>query len=131
MLVGTRFWAAQEALVSPRAHQRAIPASGDDTFRTQVYDAVRQLDWPVEYNERALGNSFLDTWHGNETKLSASLPEAIETFEKAVAAEDFDAAAIFVGEDVGLIHDVRPAADLVRDMVRSATEILERRAGTS
>jgi nitronate monooxygenase len=91
---------------------------------------VRRLDWPAEYNERALGNSFLDTWHGNEAQLFTSLPEAIETFEKAVAAEDFDAAAILVGEGVGLIHDVRPAADIVRDMVRGATEILDRRAGT-
>ncbi len=130
VLVGTRFWATPEALVSPRAHQRAVKAEGDDTFRTQVYDAVRRLDWPAEYNERALGNSFLDTWHGNEAQLSASLPEAIETFEKAVAAEDFDAAAILIGEAVGLIHDVRPAADIVRDMVRGATEILDRRAGT-
>ena len=130
VLVGTRFWATPEALVSPRAHQRALKAEGDDTFRTQVYDAVRRLDWPAEYNERALGNSFLDTWHGNEARLSASLPEAIETFEKAVAAEDFDAAAILIGEAVGLIHDVRPAADIVRDMVRGATEILDRRPGT-
>ena len=130
VLVGTRFWATPEALVSPRAHQRAVQAGGDDTFRTQVYDVVRRLDWPAEYNERALSNPFLDTWHGNEAQLSASLPEAIETFEKAVAAEDFDAAAIFIGEAVGLIHDVRPAADIVRDMVRGATEILDRRAGT-
>jgi nitronate monooxygenase len=124
VLVGTRFWATPEALVSPRAHQRAVHAGGDDTFRTQVYDAVRQLDWPTEYNERAIGNSFLDVWHGNEAQLAASLPEAIDTFEKAVAAEDFDAAAILVGEAVGLIHDIRPAADIVRDMVSGATEIL-------
>src|ERR1700757_645213 len=69
-LVGTRFWASPEALVSPRAHERAVQAGGDDTFRTQVYDVVRQLDWPVEYDERALGNSFLDTWHGNEDQLA-------------------------------------------------------------
>jgi nitronate monooxygenase len=132
VLVGTRFWAAPEALVSPRAQERAIRAVGDDTLRTRVYDAVRQLDWPAEYNERAIGNSFLDAWHGSEAKLSASLPEAIETFEKAVAAEDFDAAAILVGEAVGLIREVRPAADIVRDMVGGATEILssvQRRPG--
>jgi nitronate monooxygenase len=125
-LVGTRFWASPEALVSPRAHQRSIPASGDDTFRTRVYDVVRRLDWPAEYNERALGNSFLDTWHGNEAQLSASLPEAVGAFEKAVAAEDFDTAAILVGEAIGLIDEVRPAADIVRDMVRAASRILDR-----
>jgi nitronate monooxygenase len=125
-LVGTRFWASQEALVSPRAHQRAIQASGDDTFRTQVYDVVRRLDWPAEYNARALGNSFLDAWHGNEAQLSASLPEAVATFEKAVAAEDFDTAAVLVGEGVSRIRDVRPAADIVHEMVRDATRILNR-----
>jgi nitronate monooxygenase len=130
-LVGTRFWAALEALVSPLAHQRAVQASGDDTLRTQVYDAVRQLDWPAEYNERALGNSFLDVWHGNEAQLSASLPQAIESYEKAVGAEDFDAAAILIGEGVGLIRDVRPAADIVREMVGGAKEILDRLAGGS
>jgi nitronate monooxygenase len=125
-LVGTRFWASQEALVSPRAQQQAIRASGDDTLRTQVYDVVRQLDWPAEYSIRALGNSFLDAWHGNEDQLRASLPEAVATFEKAVAAEDFETAAIIVGEGVGGIRDIRPAADIVREMVDDATRILNR-----
>jgi nitronate monooxygenase len=125
-LVGTRFWASPEALVSPRAQQRAIRASGDDTLRTQVYDVVRQLDWPAEYSIRALGNSFLDAWHGNEDQLRASLPEAVATFEKAVAAEDFETAAIIVGEGVGGIRDIRPAADIVREMVDDATRILNR-----
>jgi nitronate monooxygenase len=126
VLVGTRFWASAEALVSPRAQQRAIQAGGDDTLRTRVYDVVRQLDWPADYTVRALGSPFLDTWHGNDDGLSAALPEALETFQKAVAAEDFDAAPIIVGESIGLVHDVRPAADIVRDMAREADEILSR-----
>jgi len=126
-LVGTRFWASPEALVSPRAHQRAIRASGDETFRTRVYDVVRRLDWPAEYNARALGNSFLDSWHGNEVQLSASLPEAVSIFEKAATAEDFDIAAILVGEGVGRIRHVCPAAEIVADMVSEATRILNRK----
>jgi nitronate monooxygenase len=130
VLVGTRFWASPEALVSPRAHERAIRSSGDNTFRTRVYDIVRRLDWPLEYNERALTNSFVGAWHGNEEQLSASLSDAVGAFEKAVAAEDFDVAAMLVGEAVGLIHDVRPAGVIVRDMVHDATGILDQRAGT-
>lgn len=79
-LVGTRLWASTEALVSPRAHQRVIAAGGDDTVRTRVYDVVRQLNWPDDYNARALRNAFLDTWHGNEDQLADALPEAVETF---------------------------------------------------
>ena len=125
-VVGTRFWATPEALVSPRAQQRAVAAVGDDTVRTRVYDLVRRLDWPAGYNARALGNAFLDTWHGNETELSARLPETIATYEKAVTAQDFDTAAILVGEAVGRIREVRPAADIVADMVSEAAHILNR-----
>ncbi|WP_264060124.1 NAD(P)H-dependent flavin oxidoreductase [Mycobacterium montefiorense] len=125
-LVGTRLWASAEALVSPRAHQRAIPAGGDQTFRTRVYDVVRQLDWPANYNARALGNAFLDTWHGNENQLSAVLPDAVATFEKAEPEQDFDAAPMLVGEAIGLVRDIRPAADIVREMAADAARILGR-----
>ncbi|WP_193376525.1 nitronate monooxygenase, partial [Mycobacterium sp. UM_CSW] len=126
-LVGTRFWASTEAAVSARAQQRVIGASGDDTVRTRVYDLVRQLDWPAEYTVRALGNPFLDTWHGHEEQLSASLAEAVEAFQTATAAEDFDTAAIIIGEAVGLLRQIRPAADIVHDMVAEAGKI---RCGT-
>ncbi|OMC25110.1 oxidoreductase [Mycobacterium colombiense] len=130
-VVGTRFWATPEALVSPRAQQRAVAAGGDDTLRTRVYDLVRRLEWPTGYNARALSNAFLDTWHGNEAELSAQLPAAIDAYEKAVAAEDFDTAAILIGEGVGRIREVRPAADIVSEMVGEAAHVLNRAAGST
>jgi len=127
VLVGTRFWASSEALVSPRAKQRAIKAGGDDTYRTRVYDVVRRLDWPPEYNERTLSNPFVDGWHGKEAELLAALPDAVATYEAAVAAEDYDIAAMFVGQAIGRIDDVRPAADIVADMAAEADRIVHRR----
>jgi nitronate monooxygenase len=129
VVVGTRFWASSEALVSPRAHERALGTSGDSTFRTRVYDHVRQLDWPPEYNERALSNPFVDGWHGNEADLLASLPDVVRTYEAAVAAEDFGAAAILVGESIGLVDTVRPAADIVADVAAQAERFLKRANG--
>ncbi|BBY10088.1 NAD(P)H-dependent flavin oxidoreductase [Mycobacterium marseillense] len=129
-VVGTRLWASPEALVSPRAQRRAVAAGGDDTVRTRVYDVVRRLDWPAGYDARALGNAFLDTWHGHEAELSAQLPQAVADYEKSVATEDFDTAAILTGESVGRVRDVRPAADIVADMVAEAARILNRAAGT-
>lgn len=130
-VVGTRFWASPEALVSHRAQQRAVAAGGDDTVRTRVYDVVRRLDWPAEYNARVLGNAFLDNWHGKEAELAARLPEAVASYEKAVAAEDFDTAAILTGEGVGCVRDVRPAAAIITDMVAEAARILNRGAGAN
>jgi nitronate monooxygenase len=129
VVVGTRFWASSEALVSPRAHERALGASGDSTYRTRVYDHVRRLDWPPEYNERALSNPFVDRWHDNEAELLASLPDAVKTFEAAVAAEDFGAAAILIGESIGLVDAVRPAAHIMADMASQAERALKRANG--
>jgi nitronate monooxygenase len=126
VLVGTRLWASTEALVTPQAQQRALKACGDDTVRTRVYDIVRQRDWPEEYDARLVINPLIETWHGNESGLWARLPEAVSTFKMAVAEQDFDVVTPLVGEAISLIRDVRPAADIVRDMVDDATRILNR-----
>jgi nitronate monooxygenase len=129
VLVGTRLWASTEALVTPQAQQQAVEACGDDTVRTRVYDIVRQRDWPEEYDARLVINPLIEAWHGNESGLRARLPEAVSTFKKAVAEQDFDVVTPLVGEAISLIHGVRPAADIVRDMVDDATRILNRADG--
>lgn len=48
----------------------------------------------------------LDTWHGNENQLSGSLAGAVKAFETATAEEDFDTAAIIIGEANGRVRDV-------------------------
>lgn len=126
VLVGSRFWAATEALVSPRAQQRGLAAGGDETIRTQVYDIVRQRVWPKEYDLRLVSNALIRRWHGNEAELLARLPEAVSAYRQGVAAEDFDTDTVLVGEAIGLIRDVRPAAEIVAGMVREGARILNR-----
>ncbi|MEU1948380.1 nitronate monooxygenase [Streptomyces sp. NPDC020125] len=126
VMVGTRFWATQEAAVSARAHTRAVAASGDDTVRTSVYDIVRQYDWPAEYNGRLLRNRFIDRWHGRESELSAQLDEAAAEFKAAVSQQDFDIANMIVGEGVGLVREILPAREVVRRMARDAAACLGR-----
>lgn len=98
VLVGTRLWTSTEALVTPRPERRAIQASGDDTFRSRVYDIVRQWDWPDKYDARLVTNSLIEAWHGNESELSACLPETVSTFEEAAAVRDFDVVTPLLGE---------------------------------
>ena len=63
-LIGTRFYASDEALGSPRAKQSIVEGSADGTQRTTVFDIVRGLDWPAGTNGRALRNPFMARWHG-------------------------------------------------------------------
>ena len=61
-LIGTRFYASEEALGHDQAKQRIAAAHGDETGRTAVFDVVRDLPWPAEYTGRALRNRFMGRW---------------------------------------------------------------------
>src|SRR5271165_1705980 len=62
VLVGTRFWASQEALTPRAATDRAVVATGDDTVRTKAIDALRGVPWPDEFSFRILKNRLTEEW---------------------------------------------------------------------
>jgi nitronate monooxygenase len=113
-LMGTRFYAATEALGHQRAKERIVAANGGDTRRTRVFDVVRQYVWPQPYTGRAIRNPFMERWDGREDDLGAALDDEILGFRAAVRDGDFDTAMIWAGEGVDLISDVAPAGELVR-----------------
>ena len=47
---------------------------------------------------------------------------------RAREAGNFDIAAVIAGESAGLIHDIRPAADIVESIVAQAEQTLARGA---
>ena len=66
VVLGTRFWASREALIPAAAQDRILPATGDETIRTRVYDIVKRKAWPVPYTGRQMKNAFVERWHGRE-----------------------------------------------------------------
>jgi nitronate monooxygenase len=125
-LVGTRFWAAEEAAIPRSAQQWGIQAGGDDTLRQSAFDITRQKPWPSTYTGRVLSNAFLTQWHGNETALRAAAVEQSERLRAAVEAEDYAVANVIVGEVIGQIKQVQTVASIMAEMVSTATRILGR-----
>ncbi len=119
-LLGTRFWATQEALIHPAAKERVVSATGDETVRTSVYDIVRGRSWPTEYTGRLMRNTFIDTWHGREEELRALAGKEREAVEAADRSGDYDVANVTVGESIGLIDDLPPAGELVERLAADA-----------
>ncbi len=115
-LLGTRFWATQEALIHDAAKERVIAATGDETVRTRVYDIVRDRVWPAEYTGRLMRNSFIDTWHGREGELRNLVGEELRAVEEADQSGDYDVSNVTVGESIGLIRDIPPAGQLVQTL---------------
>jgi nitronate monooxygenase len=129
-LIGSRFWASSEALVNPSFQQRAASANGDATIRTQVVDIVRRLEWPASFTARVMKTRFVEDWHGRETELAE--PDVVERemqrYVSAMQSGDPDNTGVWVGEAAALINNVRPAADLLKEMVRDAEDLLRDRA---
>jgi len=129
VLVGTLFWASEEALVHRNLQAAAVSATGDDTLRSRVIDIVRGLDlWPPRYNLRTLKSGTTDRWHGKEAELRAAADTEIARYADAVAIGDARTVSAIVGEGVGLVHKIAPASEILRDMISGAEDILKRKA---
>lgn len=127
VLVGTRLFAATEALGHDNAKSRIVESAGDDTLRTTVFDIVRKLDWPEPFTGRAIANAFTDRWHGREEALEDALAREHRRYSKAARAGDFDTAVVFAGEAIDLIDDVEPAAEIVGRIIGEAEDLIQRR----
>jgi nitronate monooxygenase len=127
VLIGSRLIASLEA-ATPDGFRRAITtADGDSTMKTTVIDVVRNYAWPGnEFEARALRTPFVTTWHGREAKLAEPATNAAENkrFWDAFYGGDADKTGVMISEAVGLIRDVRPAGDILRDMVGEAERLL-------
>ncbi len=131
VLVGTRFLACAEALVAPSLHGAAVAADGDSTLRTTVVDIARRLDWPRPFTARVLKSRFAMQWHGREAQLAqpATLNHEEARYWQGYRDGDLDNTCLLAGEAVGLIHDVAPAAEIMRRMVSQAEDLLGRAKG--
>ncbi|HEX5508305.1 MAG TPA: nitronate monooxygenase, partial [Pseudolabrys sp.] len=128
VLVGSRFWASKEAIVPAPFQQAAVDADGDATIRTSVVDVVRKKEWPAEFTARVMKNQFVNDWHGRETALASAenAVRELDRYSRAWQSGNIDNTGVFVGEAAGLIHDVQPAADIIRAIVAQAERTLAR-----
>jgi nitronate monooxygenase len=126
-LIGTRFYASVEADGAEEAKQRIRAANSGETVRGVVFDWSRNLMWPAPFTARSLSNDHVRRWTGHEIELMQRADEVAVEYAAAKAAGNFDVAAVFAGECVGLIHDIPPAAEIVGRIVAEAEQNLQGR----
>jgi NAD(P)H-dependent flavin oxidoreductase YrpB (nitropropane dioxygenase family) len=143
--VGTRLVASEEAHVHPEHHARLVAAGGEDTVLSSVFgpempdfNPMRLLKVKVvaEYNDRVhelptggrehlevIGETVLLGQPHTKHKFDVLLPTPETT-------GDFEEMAWLAGQGVGLVHDIKPAAEIVTEMMEGAADILVRRAAS-
>jgi len=124
--MGTRFVASDEAQISPVWKQMVVDASAEDAVRVDILNDIMPLPGSAGYGTvlRALRTPFIDRWRGQreEAKRDAERlrGEVLPVFTQGRVHEFFPGA----GHSAGLIHDILPAAEIVRRIVAEARQAL-------
>jgi len=124
VLMGTRFYASQEADGHPEAKRRIVAAAGGQTVRSIVFDISRRNRWPDPYTGRVLRNHHLQRWLGREGELEAQVETVGRDYAAAREQGDFDIAAVIAGEACALIDDIPTAGEIVHRVVAKAEHLL-------
>lgn len=132
--LGTRFLASDESLALDAYKQRIVQATREDTLLTTLFD----VGWP-DAPHRVLRNATVTAWEEAGSPPPGERPgegDTVGTMALAGARVplprysismptvgfegDLEDQVLYCGESCAAIHDVRPAADIVRDLVRDA-----------
>ena len=140
--LGTRFLATREAFVTAEYKERVVNARAEDTVYCELFDG----GWPAPH--RVLRNKAVAEWEaagrpasgqrpGEGTivgtvvrsdapvpapRYGASMPSAGDT-------ADLEYFPLYCGESCTLVNDIKPAGDVVREIVAEAEGILQSRGG--
>jgi len=126
--VGTRFVCATEAGAPPRHKQAIVDAGYHDTVRTLIYTGR-----PM----RVLRTPYVNDWETNRQeeirKLTAQgirpashdYDQRVANGEKFTPAEALAFRGLLMGQNVGAINDIKPAAQIMDEMMAQCTQILQ------
>ncbi len=134
VVLGTRFLASLESTAHPEYKATVVAAAERDTVYTTLFGA----GWP-DAPHRVLRTPFVQRADLSATEPVGFLnlgPEPIPIppgggIPPSVATTgDIQSMALYAGQAVGLVDDIRPAADILRQLVTGVDRILARLNGT-
>jgi NAD(P)H-dependent flavin oxidoreductase YrpB (nitropropane dioxygenase family) len=140
-VLGTRFLASAESRAHPHYKQKLIDAKSEGTVHTILFGH----GWPYA-PMRMLRTPFVEQWLGKEEQGQQSRPDEPVVGHTIIAGQampvlrfmgmppnadstgDIELRGLLAGQAVGQIHDIRPAQEIVRDLVDGLREIYRRSA---
>jgi NAD(P)H-dependent flavin oxidoreductase YrpB (nitropropane dioxygenase family) len=138
--IGTRFLTSAEAGIHPRYQAMLLAADEASTAHTGLFD----IGWP-DAPHRVLRNSTLADWEAAGRPPRGSRPRegevigrspragevvAYRSFTPARETEgDIEAMSLWAGQGVGLANAVKPAGEIVREIVAEADSVLSALGG--
>jgi nitronate monooxygenase len=124
-VMGTRFKASAEFVEDAELKDEIVRSDGSNTVYDVIVDVALGGRWPNDVTGRILHNAFVDEWSGREHELAAKVAEYDQfgfAMELAAKGQHLN----WAGESSALVKEVQPAAEIVEQTVRQATELLAR-----
>src|SRR5713101_8449271 len=92
VLLGTRFYASQEADGADEAKRRICAAKSGSSVRGIIFDLSRNNVWPAPFTGRCLVNDHARRWIGREVELLQNVNQVAADYAAARTAGNFDVA---------------------------------------
>jgi enoyl-[acyl-carrier protein] reductase II len=128
--VGTRFLATEEAGAADGWKRRIVEIEAEDTVRFQTWSAFMPPRGPgYEVVPRVIRTDFVAEWEHRPEAARAAAQRLQGEVMTAIAEGRAHELTPFTGQSAGVVHDVRPAAEIVRTMVEEAERALARATG--
>ena len=139
-MLGTRFLASTESRAHPHYKKRLLAATEGDTVRTILFGH----GWP-NAPHRTLRTAFVRQWLDQEARGQESRPDEPVVGQTVVGGQtmpvlrfmgfppngdaigDIDSMDLLAGQSVGLVHEVKPAGQIVHELVEEARQIISGR----
>ena len=120
VMMGTRFIASQECVAHPKIKEWIVQATEKDTLMIN-----RSFDNPERVLKTALSLKVLEMEERGAT-LEELLPLITGLLGKQALDEgDVNKGVISCGQSVGLIHDIPPVKDIIRNIISQARAAIE------
>lgn len=141
-VLGTRFLASVESRAHPHYKQKLLEAGEGDTVRTTLFG----YGWP-NAPHRTLRTRFVQEWLGQEARGQESRPDEPVVGQTVLGGQphpvlrfmgfppsvdaggDIDSMDLLAGQGVGLVDAIKPAGQIVRELVEGAQRIISQGLG--
>lgn len=124
--VGTRFLASEEAEIDQEWKQAILAAQSQETTRASFITQLVPPPSPGAFDvtPRVLRTPFIERWLGREEEVARQREGLVEEFTAAMQEGRAHQLLPVTGEVAGLIREILPAAEIVRQMVADAEAVL-------